>query len=67
MKSPHWIWLGVVGFFALTFLAIAMGHRAECAWYGYQTEREVRYAFGVGCMVKMPSGWTPRTEIRTEQ
>lgn len=57
----------IVGIIALIILAMAMLHRADCQWYGYQTERTVRYAFAVGCMVKMPTGWTPRSEIRTEQ
>lgn len=51
----------------IILFAIAMLHRASCQWYGYQTEREVRYALGVGCLVKLPNGWTPRNEIRTEQ
>lgn len=42
-------------------------NRASCAWYGYQTERDTRYAAFVGCMVKMPVGWVPRAEIRTAQ
>lgn len=40
---------------------------ASCAWYGYQTDRTVRYAAFTGCLVKMPTGWTPRYELRTEQ
>lgn len=36
-----------------------------CHYYGYQTDREVKYAGFVGCMVKTPAGWVPRTEIRT--
>lgn len=56
----------------LAFLVILIGiaavlNRASCAWYGYQTERDTRYASFVGCMVHMPSGWVPRTEIRTAQ
>lgn len=38
-----------------------------CAWYGYQTQRDTRYAFGVGCMVKAKNHWVPRGELRTEQ
>ena len=56
----------------LAFLAVLIGitavaNRVSCAWYGYQTERDTRYAAFVGCMVNMPSGWTPRAEIRTAQ
>jgi len=42
-------------------------HYGGCHWYGYQTDRTVKYAMGVGCMVKMPTGWTPKAELRTEQ
>lgn len=38
-----------------------------CHLYGYQTDRTVKYAIGVGCMVKKESGWTPKAELRTEQ
>lgn len=46
---------------------VAVLHRTSCAWYGYQTERDTRYAAFVGCMVKRPAGWVPRAEIRTAQ
>lgn len=42
-------------------------NRASCAWYGYQTERDTRYAAFVGCMVQMHDAWVPRSEIRTQQ
>jgi hypothetical protein len=42
-------------------------HIASCHWYGYQTDRTVRYAAFTGCLVQMPTGWTPRMELRTEQ
>ncbi|MNJ19061.1 hypothetical protein D3C77_133770 [compost metagenome] len=51
----------------LIVAAMSAANWAGCAWYGYQTDRTTRYAFGVGCMVKMPAGWTPRRELRTEQ
>lgn len=38
-----------------------------CRWYGYQTEREVRYAAFVGCMVQIDGNWYPRNEIRVVQ
>lgn len=38
-----------------------------CAWYGSQTYRDTRYAFGVGCMVKVGTHWVPRNELRTTQ
>lgn len=37
-----------------------------CAWYGYQTDRDTRFALGVGCMVKTRDHWVPRNELRTE-
>lgn len=56
----------------LAFLTVLIGvsaviNRTSCSWYGYQTERDTRYAAFVGCMVKMPQGWVPRAEIRTAQ
>jgi len=59
------IWIGVAVGVALA--ASAASNWTTCAWYGYQTDRTTRYALGVGCLVKMPTGWTPRAEIRTEQ
>lgn len=38
-----------------------------CAWYGYQTGREVRYAAFIGCMVKTQEQWVPRNELRVIQ
>lgn len=38
-----------------------------CSWYGYQTDREVRYAAFVGCMVKVQGHWIPRVELRVVQ
>ncbi|MNH41257.1 hypothetical protein D3C81_575690 [compost metagenome] len=61
-----WVICGVL-LVLFGLLANAAIHRTSCAWYGYQTERETRYAAFVGCMVKMPNGWVPRTEIRTTQ
>lgn len=55
----------VIGFF-LAVTAIGWGWGAAgCAWYGYQTERDVKYSGTIGCMVKASDGWVPRTEIRT--
>ncbi len=44
--------------------AIAWG---TCSWYGYQTNREVRYAAFIGCMVKVQDTWIPRNELRVVQ
>jgi len=38
-----------------------------CELYGLQTEREVRYATFVGCMVKTKDGWFPKNELRVIQ
>lgn len=37
----------------------------KCEWYGYVTERNVKYSGSVGCMVQTSSGLIPRNEIRT--
>lgn len=37
----------------------------KCEWYGYVTERNVKYSGSVGCMVKTDAGLIPRSEIRT--
>lgn len=50
--------------FWLVSRALAWG---QCAWYGYQTDREVRYAAFVGCMVKVQDHWIPRVELRVVQ
>lgn len=57
----------MLAFLLLMIIVAAVANRASCAWYGYQTERDTRYAAFVGCMVKTSSGWVPRTELRTEQ
>ena len=38
-----------------------------CSWYGYQTERNTRYAAFVGCMVEIDGNWYPRNELRVVQ
>lgn len=38
-----------------------------CSWYGYQTDRDTRYAAFVGCMVKVQGSWIPRNELRVVQ
>lgn len=57
----------VLAILAFLMIASSLINRGFCAWYGYQTDRTTRYAIGVGCMVKMPTGWTPQRELRTEQ
>jgi hypothetical protein len=41
--------------------------RATCSYYGFQTDRETRYAAFVGCMVLVDGAWFPRNEIRVMQ
>lgn len=42
-------------------------NRGLCSYYGLQTDRHVRYAAFVGCMVQTPAGWVPRSELRVVQ
>ncbi len=67
MKASRAALIISAGALALFMTAMSLANWTGCAWYGYQTDRTTRYAFGVGCMVKMPTGWTPRHELRTEQ
>lgn len=63
MKWKKWLVLAIT----IVVVVIAIKNWSSCAWYGYQTDRTTRYAYGVGCLVEMPTGWTPRAEIRTAQ
>ncbi|UXH41218.1 MULTISPECIES: hypothetical protein [Pseudomonas] len=67
MKRKH-LGLGAIAGLALTGLAItAAVNWGSCQWYGYQTERQTKFAPYVGCMVKSRAGWVPRNELRTAQ
>jgi len=67
LKRKH-IGLGAVTGLALCALAIAAAvNWGSCQWYGYQTERQTKFAPYVGCMVKTTGGWVPRNELRTTQ
>lgn len=58
--------LTIVLGFLLVITGIAWGWGwTKCSWYGYQTERDVKFSGSIGCMVKASSGWVPRNEIRT--
>ncbi|KRV74525.1 MULTISPECIES: hypothetical protein [Pseudomonas] len=48
----------------LVLRAIAWG---ACSWYGYQTNRDTRYAAFIGCMVRVDQQWIPRSELRVLQ
>lgn len=60
-------------YLAVGIIVVAVGavnaaiNYGGCHLYGYQTDRTVKYAMGVGCMVKKDTGWTPKAELRTEQ
>lgn len=67
MKRKH-LGLGAIAGLALAGLAITAAiNWSSCQWYGYQTERQTKFAPYVGCMVKTASGWVPRNELRTTQ
>ncbi|MNF75820.1 hypothetical protein D3C85_1760620 [compost metagenome] len=55
--------VGMAGLWLLSRLA-AWG---ACSWYGYQTERDTRYASFIGCMVEVDGKWFPRSELRVVQ
>lgn len=59
------IFLGLGSVLLCLALVIGTVNRGLCSWYGQQTERETRYSFLVGCMVKSANGWVPRSELRT--
>lgn len=42
-------------------------NRGACSYYGYQLDRETRYAPFVGCMVKVSGSWVLRSELRAVQ
>jgi hypothetical protein len=53
----------------LVLVIVAVGYGigwSKCEWYGYQTERNVRFSGSIGCMVKTSNGWAPRSEMRSE-
>lgn len=67
MKRKH-IGIGaVVGLCLASLVITAAVNWGSCQWYGYQTERQVKFAPYVGCMVKTTGGWVPRSELRTTQ
>lgn len=53
--------------FAAGLLINSLANRATCSYYGYQTDRETRYAAFVGCMIKVSGNWVLRSELRTVQ
>lgn len=66
-KNLAAVWVAVAVIALLVWLiqrGLAWG---QCSWYGYQTERETRYAAFVGCMVQIDGKWYPRNELRIAQ
>lgn len=59
--------LFLVAVVAAVVAARAAVSYGACAWYGYQTDRETRYAAFVGCMVQVDTKWVPRSELRVAQ
>lgn len=53
--------------FALGLLINSLINRGGCSYYGYQTDRETKYAAFVGCMVKVSGNWVLRSELRAVQ
>ena len=53
--------------FAQVVIITSIANRGACSYYGYQLDRETRYAPFVGCMVKTSNGWALRSELRTTQ
>lgn len=52
---------------AAYLIGASLINRGLCSYYGLQTDRHVRYAAFVGCMVLTPAGWVPRSELRVVQ
>lgn len=53
--------------FTLGLLLNSVANRGACSYYGYQTDRETKYAAFVGCMVKASGSWVLRSELRAVQ
>lgn len=52
---------------ALVVIVSSLASRGVCSYYGYQTDRETKYAPFVGCMVKASGNWVLRSELRAVQ
>jgi hypothetical protein len=53
--------------FALGLVLNSLANRGSCSYYGYQTDRETKYAAFVGCMAKVSGNWVLRSELRAVQ
>lgn len=59
--------LAIAAFLLVIWLVARLFAWGDCAWYGYQTSRDTRYAAFIGCMVKVDQRWIPRAELRIVQ
>lgn len=59
------IFSGVI--FALGLIINSLANRGACSYYGYQTDRQTKYAAFVGCMVQVSGNWVLRSELRAVQ
>lgn len=62
LKAALWV---LVPLTILTAVGYGIGW-GKCEWYGYQTERSIKYSGSIGCMVKTSNGWAPVREMRSE-
>lgn len=53
--------------FATGMLINSLVNRGTCSYFGYQTDRETKYAALVGCMAKVSGNWVLRSELRAVQ
>lgn len=66
-RQVRWVVLAVLGGMAMLWLVSRVFAWGACSWYGYQTERDTRYAAFIGCMVEVDGKWYPRNELRVVQ
>ncbi|NWB92298.1 hypothetical protein [Pseudomonas agarici] len=59
--------ISFMAIFAVGLLINSLINRGGCSYYGYQTDRETKYAAFVGCMVKVSGNWVLRSELRAVQ
>jgi hypothetical protein len=67
VKSATTVLLILLALIVGCMLLSNVASRAICSYYGFQTDRETRYAAFVGCMVLVDGAWFPRNEIRAVQ
>ena len=68
MRRRLAVWAAIILAVLLTLWLISrLLAWGACSWYGYQTDRDTRYAAFVGCMVKVNNAWVPRSELRVMQ